>query len=67
MWNAMALEEGKRSSSVLQAAVSGWEKQRNGSAPRVRALFLVTRASGKGQAGSTVFLLLWALWRLLNH
>ena len=30
MWNAMALEEGKRSSSVLQVAVSGWEKQRNG-------------------------------------
>ena len=28
--NAMALEEGKRSSSVLQVAVSGWEKQRNG-------------------------------------
>ena len=37
------------------------------SAPRVRALFLVTRASGKGQAGSTLFLLLWALWRLLKH
>ena len=30
MWNAMALEEGKQSSSVLQVAVSGWEKQRNG-------------------------------------
>ena len=29
-YDAMALEEGKRSSSVLQAAVSGWEKQRNG-------------------------------------
>ena len=26
---AMALEEGKQSSSVLQVAVSGWEKQRN--------------------------------------
>ncbi|XP_043763879.1 MHC class I polypeptide-related sequence B-like isoform X4 [Cervus elaphus] len=35
------------------------------SAPRVRALLLVTRASGKGQARSTLFLLLWALWRLL--
>ena len=30
MWNALTLEEGKRSSSVLQVAFSGREKQRNG-------------------------------------
>ena len=30
MWNEIAFSEGKRRRSFFQAAVSGWEKQRNG-------------------------------------
>ena len=55
------LISGRRKQGVQVGSAQG------SSAPRVRALFLVTRASGKGQAGSTLFLLLWALWRLLKH
>ena len=55
------LISGRRKQGVQVGSAQG------SSAPRVRALFLVTRASGKGQARSTLFLLLWALWRLLNH